>query len=66
MAMAEEGAQLERAAMAIMSPVSIRAAFIATFMNRYAALPMALTGVGGACQAAVFASGSERQETPCT
>lgn len=44
MAMVEEGARLERAAMAIMSPVSIRAAFIATFMNRYAALPMALTG----------------------
>lgn len=44
MAMVEEGARLERAAMAIMSPVSIRAAFIATFMNRYAALPMVLTG----------------------
>ena len=44
MAMVEEGARVERAAMAIMSPIAIRAAFIATFMNRYAALPMALTG----------------------
>jgi hypothetical protein len=44
MAMVEEGARLERAAMAIMSPIAIRAAFIATFMNRYAALPMAVTG----------------------
>lgn len=44
MAMVEEGARLERASMAIMSPIAIRAAFIATFMNRYAALPMALTG----------------------
>lgn len=44
MALVEEGARIERAAMAIMSPIAIRAAFIATFMNRYAALPMALTG----------------------
>lgn len=44
MEMVEEGARQERAPMAIMSPVTIRAAFIATFMNRYAALPMALTG----------------------
>jgi hypothetical protein len=44
MAMVEEGARIERAPMAIMSPIAIRAAFIATFMNRYAALPMALTG----------------------
>lgn len=44
MAMVEEGARQERAPMAIMSPITIRAAFIATFMNRYAALPMALTG----------------------
>lgn len=44
MALVEEGARIERAPMAIMSPIAIRAAFIATFMNRYAALPMALTG----------------------
>jgi hypothetical protein len=44
MAMVEEGARIERAPMAIMSPIAIRAAFIATFMNRYSALPMALTG----------------------
>ena len=30
--------------MAVLSPISIRAAFIATFMNKYSALPMALTG----------------------
>jgi len=44
MAMVEEGARIERAPMAIMSPIAIRAAFIATFMNRYSALPMSLTG----------------------
>ncbi len=44
MKLVEEGARAERAASAILSPFSIRAAFIATFMNKYAALPMALTG----------------------
>ena len=43
-ALVEEGARLERAGVAIMSPVAIRAAFIATFVNRYAALPMSITG----------------------
>lgn len=44
MDLVEEGARAERAAFAIMSPFSIRAAFIATFMNKYAALPMVITG----------------------
>ncbi|MBX3529126.1 MAG: DUF2236 domain-containing protein [Rhizobiaceae bacterium] len=44
MKLVEEGARHERAPVAILSPISIRAAFIATFVNRYAALPMALTG----------------------
>jgi hypothetical protein len=44
MKLVEEGAKVERAEYAILSPFSIRAAFIATFMNKYAALPMVLTG----------------------
>lgn len=44
MSLVEEGARLERAGTAVLSPLSMRAAFIATFVNRYAALPMALTG----------------------
>ncbi len=44
MALVEEGARYERAGTAVLSPLSMRAAFIATFMNKYAALPMALTG----------------------
>ena len=44
MTLVEEGARYERAETAVLSPISMRAAFIATFVNRYAALPMALTG----------------------
>lgn len=44
MDLVEEGARAERPAVAVISPFSLRAAFIATFMNKYAALPMALTG----------------------
>jgi hypothetical protein len=44
MALVEEGARLERNASVNISPFSIRGRFIATFMNKYAALPMALTG----------------------
>ncbi|WP_428678984.1 oxygenase MpaB family protein [Sphingopyxis sp.] len=44
MAMVEEGAAYERNATANLSPFLIRGAFIATFLNKYSALPMALTG----------------------
>lgn len=44
MALVERGARLQRNAMANFAPWSIRGAFVATFMNKYAALPMALTG----------------------
>lgn len=44
MKLVEEGARLERNGTANYAPVAIRGAFIATFMNKYAALPMALTG----------------------
>ncbi len=44
LALVEEGARYERAGTAVLSPLAMRAAFIATFMNKYAALPMALTG----------------------
>ena len=40
----ERGAALQRNATAHLSPYAVRGAFIATFMNKYAALPMALTG----------------------
>jgi len=40
----EEGARIERNAYAHLVPFVIRGAFIATFMNKYSALPMALTG----------------------
>ena len=40
----EEGARLERNAYAHRAPYIIRGAFIGTFMNKYSALPMALTG----------------------
>ncbi|CAM3139951.1 hypothetical protein BST27_05555 [Mycobacterium intermedium] len=39
-----EGARQERIPSALLAPFIIRGAFIATFMNTYAALPMALTG----------------------
>ena len=44
MALVEKGARLERNGTANLSPYAVRGAFIATFMNEYAALPMALTG----------------------
>lgn len=44
MALVERGARLERNGTANISPYAVRGAFIATFMNEYAALPMALTG----------------------
>ena len=40
----EEGARQSREDAANYSPFVIRGAFIATFMNKYSALPMALTG----------------------
>jgi hypothetical protein len=40
----EEGARQERIPIATISPFAIRGAFIATFMNKYTALPMTMTG----------------------
>lgn len=40
----EEGARAGRTAMANLAPFAIRGAFIATFLNKYSGLPMALTG----------------------
>lgn len=40
----EEGARHGRVAMATLTPFAIRGAFIATFLNKYSGLPMALTG----------------------
>ena len=44
MTLVEEGARVDRNAAANLGPFIIRGAFIATFMNKYAALPMAITG----------------------
>ncbi|MDE2560751.1 MAG: DUF2236 domain-containing protein [Sphingomonadales bacterium] len=44
MDLVEQGARLQRNAMANFAPWAIRGGFIATFTNKYAALPMALTG----------------------
>lgn len=44
MDLVREGARLERNATAHLAPFAIRGAFIATFLNKYSALPMALTG----------------------
>ena len=44
MSLVREGARLERNTVAHTSPLIIRGAFFATFLNEYAALPMALTG----------------------
>ncbi|OYX91030.1 MAG: hypothetical protein B7Y78_12975, partial [Caulobacter sp. 35-67-4] len=52
MDLVRQGARLDRNAMANLSPFAIRGAFVATFMNKYAALPMALTGTLGAETAA--------------
>jgi ER-bound oxygenase mpaB/B'/Rubber oxygenase, catalytic domain len=40
----DEGARIERNLYAHMAPFVIRGGFIGTFMNKYSALPMALTG----------------------
>ena len=44
MALVEEGAKHERIPLGTISPFAIRGAFIATFMNKYTALPMTMTG----------------------
>ncbi|APB00114.1 oxygenase MpaB family protein [Nocardia seriolae] len=44
MELVEEGARHMRVGAAYLSPFLIRGAFLATFLNTYAALPMALTG----------------------
>lgn len=43
MELVEEGARIDRNAAANFGPFIIRGAFIATFMNKYSALPMAIT-----------------------
>lgn len=52
MELVREGARLDRIPEALLSPYLIRGVFVATFMNEYAALPMALTGALGSKQAA--------------
>lgn len=44
MELVNEGARVTRIAMANLAPFAIRGAFVATFMNKYSGLPMALTG----------------------
>lgn len=44
MDLVREGAEHSRIPMALLAPFVVRGAFIATFLNTYAALPMALTG----------------------
>ncbi len=44
MALVARGAREERISMATAVPLSIRGAFLATFLNKYAALPMTMTG----------------------
>lgn len=44
MELVNEGARYSRNQMATLVPFAIRGAFIATFMNKYSGLPMALTG----------------------
>ena len=44
MALVEQGARAERVPMAAATPFAIRGAFLATFLNKYAALPMTMTG----------------------
>jgi hypothetical protein len=47
MDLVREGARADLNATANLSPYAIRGAFVATFMNTYSALPMALTGTLG-------------------
>ena len=44
MDLVEQGARAERVPMAAATPFAIRGAFLATFLNKYAALPMTMTG----------------------
>lgn len=44
MELVEKGARAERVPMATTTPFAIRGAFLATFLNKYAALPMTMTG----------------------
>ena len=44
MSLIEEGARVSRNPMANLAPFVVRGAFVATFLNKYSALPMALTG----------------------
>ncbi len=44
MELVREGARLNRLPSAVTAPWMIRGAFLATFLNKYAALPMAMTG----------------------
>jgi hypothetical protein len=48
----EEGARKERNSYAHVAPYAIRGAFFATFMNKYSALPMAITGALSSATAA--------------
>jgi hypothetical protein len=52
MDLVREGQRLDRNAAAHLGPFAIRGAFVATFLNKYSALPMALTGTLGAETAA--------------
>jgi hypothetical protein len=52
MKLVEEGARQARIPAAFLAPFVTRGAFVATFMNTYAALPMALTGQLGGRKAA--------------
>jgi hypothetical protein len=52
MALVREGARLDLNAAANLAPFAIRGAFIATFLNKYSALPMAITGTLGHATAA--------------
>ena len=52
MDLVHEGARHERIPQALIAPYVIRGAFMATFLNTYAALPMALTGALGGRRAA--------------
>ncbi len=60
MEMVEKGAARERIPLATISPFVIRGAFIATFMNKYTALPMTMTGALSDSKSAerVFATAS--------
>ncbi len=44
MSLVEKGARSERIPMATATPFAIRGVFLATFLNKYAALPMTMTG----------------------